>query len=128
MGKPYCVDLHTVAAQVGGLAQNKRYRVTAWVRPQAGTNFGIGARDQVDKPNGPNYARVTFDLSNRKILTSDGNARAGIEQVGEWLTAWIDLPTTDGQYVVNSYIYSNAQFSFAGDGKLGVLLGGVAVD
>jgi hypothetical protein len=120
--------LHTVAAQVAGLVKNERYRITAWVRPQAGANFGIGARDQVDKTDGSNKARVTFDLSNRKILTSDGNARAGIEQVGEWLTVWIDLPTTDGQYVVNFYIYSSAQFSYPGDGKLGVILGGVAVD
>jgi hypothetical protein len=120
--------LHTVAAQVAGLVKNERYRITAWVRPQAGANFGIGARDQVDKTDGPNKARVTFDLSNRKILTSDGNARAGIEQVGEWLTVWIDLPTTDGQYVVNFYIYSGAQFSYPGDGKLGVILGGIAVD
>ena len=120
--------LHTVAAQVAGLVKNERYRIKAWVRPQAGANFGIGARDQVDKTDGPNKARVTFDLSNRKILTSDGNARAGIEQVGEWLTVWIDLPTTDGQYVVNFYIYSGAQFSYPGDGKLGVILGGIAVD
>jgi hypothetical protein len=116
------------AAQVAGLIKNERYRIRAWVRPQAGANFGIGARDQVDKTDGPNKGRVTFDLSNRKILTSDGNARAGTEQVGEWLTVWIDLPTTDGQYVVNFYIYSGAQFSFARDGKLGVPLGGVAVD
>ena len=120
--------LHTVAAQVAGLVKNERYRITAWVRPQAGANFGIGARDQVDKTDGPNKARVTFDLSNRKILTSEGNARAGIEQVGEWLTVWIDLPTTDGQYVVNFYIYSGAQFSYPGDGKLGVIFGGIAVD
>ena len=61
------------------------------------------------------------------ILTSDGNARAGIEETGEWLTVWIDLPTTDGQYVVNFYIYSGGQFSYPGDGKLGVILGGVAI-
>jgi hypothetical protein len=120
--------LHTVAAQVVGLVKNERYRIAAWVRPQAGANFGIGARDQIDKPDGPNKGRITFDLSNRKILTSDGNARAGIEQVGEWLTVWINLPTTDGRYVVNFYVYSGAQFSYPGDGKLGVLLGGVAVD
>jgi hypothetical protein len=120
--------LHTVAMQVAGLAKNERYRITAWVRPQAGANFGIGARDQIDKMNGPNNGRVTFDLSNRKILTSDGNARAGIEQVGDWLTVWIDLATTDGRYVINFYIYSGAQFSYAGDGRLGVILGGVAVD
>jgi hypothetical protein len=83
---------------------------------------------QVGNSNPPKYARVTFDLSNRKVLTSDGNGRAGIEQGGEWLRAWIDLPTTDGNYVVNFYVYSGAQFSFAGDGKLGVLLGGVAVE
>lgn len=120
--------LHTVAAQVAGLIKNERYRITSWVRSQAGANFGIGARDQVDKTNGPNNGRITFDLSNRKILTSDGNARAGIEQTGEWLTVWIDLPTTDGQYVVNFYIYSGRQFSYPGDGKLGVILGGVAID
>jgi hypothetical protein len=120
--------LHTVAAQVAGLVNNERYRITAWVRPQAGANFGIGARDQVDKTNGANNGRVTFDLSNRKILTLDGDARAGIEQTGEWFTVWIGLPTTDGQYVVNFYIYSGAQFSYPGDGKLGVILGGVAID
>lgn len=98
------------------------------MRPQVGANFGISARDQIDKPEGPNKARITFDLSNRKILTSDGNARGGIEQVGEWLTVRINLPTTDGRYVVNFYVYSGAQFSYPGDGKLGVLLGGVAVD
>ena len=120
--------LHTVAAQVGGLIKNDRYRITAWVRPQAGANFGIAARDQIDKTNGPNNGRITFDLSNRKILTSDGNARAGIEQMGEWLTVWINLLTTDGNYVLNFYIYNGGEFSYVADGRAGVILGGIAID
>jgi hypothetical protein len=35
---------HTVAAEVGGLL-NRTYRITAWVKPQAGANFRIEAGD-----------------------------------------------------------------------------------
>ena len=80
--------------------------ISSWGKPSA-----EGPAAQVDKTNGPNNGRITFDLLNWKIFRHRmENARAGIEQTGEWLTVWIDLPTTDGQYVVNFYIYSGRQF------------------
>jgi hypothetical protein len=120
--------VHTVAVRVSGLAKNERYRITAWIRPQAGANFGIAARDQADKDNGPNNSRAIFDLAGRKVLSVNGNGKPGIELVGTWLTTWIDLVTTDGQYVVNFYVCDRQAESYAGDGKLGVVLGGIAAD
>ena len=120
--------LHTVAVRVNGLVKNERYRITAWIKPQAGANFEIAARDQADKDNGPNNARAIFDLADRRVLPADGNAKPGIEQVGDWLTVWLDLPTTDGQYVVNFYVCNGAAESYTADGRLGIILGGTAAD
>jgi len=82
--------VHTVAARVTGLTKNTRYRLTAWVRPLAGANFGIGARDQADMADGPNNSRAVFDLATQKVLITAGNGKPGIEEVGEWLdrTGW----------------------------------------
>ena len=113
---------------MSGLVKNENYRITAWVRPQAGANFGIAARDQAHKDNGPNNSRVIFDLYNQNVLSVSGNGKPGIELVGTWLTAWIDLVTTDGQFVVNFYVCNREAESYAGDGKLGVILGGIAAD
>jgi hypothetical protein len=120
--------LHTVAVRVNGLVKNERYRITAWIRPQAGANFAIAARDQADKDNGPNNARAIFDLAGRRVLSADGNAKPSIEQVGDWLTVWLDLLTTDGQYVVNFYVCNGDAESYAADGRLGIILGGTAAD
>jgi hypothetical protein len=120
--------VHTLAARATGLLKNERYRITAWIRPLAGGNFGIAARDQADKENGPNNGRAYFDLATQKVLVADGNARPGIEQVGNWLTVWLDLLTTDGQYVVNFYVCKGAAETYTGDGRLGVLLGGVSAE
>jgi hypothetical protein len=120
--------VHTLAVRVSGLVKNEKYRITAWIRPQAAANFEIAARDQVDKDDGPNNSRAIFDLASRKVLSANGNGKPGIELVGTWLTAWIDLVTTDGQYVVNFYVCDREAESYAGDGKLGVILGGIAAD
>ena len=120
--------IHTLAFRVNGLIKNERYRITAWIKPQAGANFGIAARDQAEKDNGPNNARAYFDLADRRILAAHGNGKPGIEQVGAWLTVWIDLLTTDGQYVVNFYVYSGDADTYRGDGKRGIILGGTAAD
>jgi hypothetical protein len=120
--------IHTLAFRVNGLVKNERYRITAWIKPQAGANFGIAARDQVAKDNGPNNARAYFDLAGRRILAAHGNGKPGIEQVGAWLTVWMDLLTTDGQYVVNFYVCSGDADSYRGDGRLGIILGGTAAD
>ena len=67
--------VHTVAVRVSGLVKNEKYRITAWVRPQAGANFGIAGRDQADKDNGPNNSRAIFDLYNQNVLPVSGNGK-----------------------------------------------------
>ena len=67
--------MHTLAFRVNGLIKNERYRITAWIKPQAGANFGIAARDQADKDNGPNNARAFFDLAGRRVLSAHGNEK-----------------------------------------------------
>jgi len=120
--------VHTLAVRVNGLVKNERFRITAWIRPQAGANLEIAARDQADKDNGPNNARAFFDLAGRTVLSTHGNAKSGIEQVGDWLTVWLDLLTTDGQAVVNFYICNGDAESYTADGRLGIILGGTAAD
>ncbi len=120
--------VHTLAVRLNGLVKNKRHRITAWVKPQAGANFGIAARDQADKDDGPNKGRAFFDLAGRSVLSVDGNAKPSIDQVGGWLTVWLDLLTTDGQYVVNFYVCSGSAESYTADGRLGIILGGTAAD
>jgi hypothetical protein len=119
--------VHTLAARVNGLIKNERYRITAWVKPQTGANFGIAARDQPDRDNGPNNGRVVFDLASQSVLSTQGNVKHGIELVGQWLTVWIDLLSVDGQFVVNFYICNGDSELFKGDGKLSIILGGIAV-
>jgi hypothetical protein len=120
--------VHTLAVRVNGLVKNERYRITAWIKPQAGATFEIAARDQADKDNGPNNARAFFDLASGKVLSVHGNGKPGIEQVGDWLTVWLDLLTTDGQFVVNFYVCDGDAESYTGDGRLGIILGGTAAD
>jgi len=120
--------VHTVAARINGLTKNERYRITAWVRPLAGANFGIAARDQPDNSDGPNNGRAIFDLAKQSVLMASGNGQPGLERVGEWLTVWLDQLTTDGQFVVNFYVCKGSADTYAGDGKLGILLGGVSPD
>ena len=120
--------VHTVAARVTGLIKNDRYRIMAWIRPLAGGNFGIAARDQVDKDNGPNNGRAIVDVAKGKILLTVGNAQPEIEQAGDWLTVWLELLTTDGQYLVNFYVCKGDADTYTGDGRLGVILGGISAD
>jgi hypothetical protein len=120
--------IHTLAFRVTGLVKNERNRITAWVRPVAGANFGIAARDQADRANGPNNARAFFDLTNQKVLLNAGNGKPGIDEVGDWLTVWLELLTTDGKYVVNLYVCNGVTESYAADGRLGVILGGISAN
>ena len=74
--------VHTLAVRVNGLVKNERFRITAWIRPQAGANLEIAARDQADKDNGPNNARAFFDLAGRRVSSAQGNAKSGIRAGG----------------------------------------------
>jgi len=71
--------VHTVAARINGLTKNERYRITAWVRPLAGANFGIAARDQPDNSDGPNNGRAIFDLAKQSVLRGSGKGQPGLD-------------------------------------------------
>jgi len=118
--------VHMVAVRVSGLRKDERYRITAWIRPQGGANFGISVRDQADKQDGPNKSLAIFDLARRDILSAEG--KSGIRQSGDWLAVWTDLLTTDGQYVINFYICNRDERSYMASGRFEVILGGLGVD
>lgn len=121
--------LHAVTALVAGLIKNETYRITAWIRPLSGANFAIEARDQAGKAAGSNNGHVIFDLANQKVLSATGNGKPGIREVGDWLTVWLDLPTSDGQYVVNFYVCDGkGAEAYAADGRLGMLFAGLSAD
>ena len=90
---------HSLVARYHGLNKNQVYRITAWVRPEAGGNVEVEALDQ---PSGTpvNRGIVIADLSSNKFLSVTASrrkaSRAG-RAIGE---SWIDLPTTDGQFLV----------------------------
>jgi hypothetical protein len=120
--------VHMVAVRVSGLIKNESYRITAWIRPQGVANFGISARDQADKQDGPNKNLAIFDLARRDILSAEGKGKPGIRQRGDWLAVWTDLLTTDGQYIINFYICNRDERSYMANGRFEVILGGIGVD
>jgi hypothetical protein len=119
---------HSLVVQYHGLNKNQVYRITAWVRPEAGGNVEIAALDQ---PAGTpvNRCLVIADLSNKKILSVDGAKAQGVEPgSGDWQKVWIELPTSDGQFLVAIRPTKGDADSYRGDGRLGVMLGGIQVD
>jgi hypothetical protein len=118
---------HSLVAQYHGLNKNQVYRVTAWVRPEAGGNVEVAA---LDHPSGApiNRGLVIFDLPNKIALSADGVKARGIEQgPGNWQKVWLDLATADGQLLVAVRPARGGSDSFTGDGMLGVVLGGIQV-
>jgi hypothetical protein len=116
---------HSLVAQYHGLNKNQVYRITAWVRPEAGGNVEIAALDQ---PAGTpvNHCLMIADLASRKILSVDGTKAQGIEPgPGDWKKVWIELPTSDGQFLVAIRPTKGDADSYRGDGRLGVILGGI---
>jgi hypothetical protein len=118
---------HSLVAQYHGLNKNQVYRITAWVRPEAGGNVEVAA---LDHPSGApiNRGLVIFDLPGKTALSTDGVKARGIEQgPGNWEKVWFDLATADGQFLVAVRPARGGLDSFAGDGRLGVTLGGIQV-
>ena len=126
---------HTLAVRFTTL-KNRMYRITAWVKPEAGGSFGIAASDVAN--TGANFGSGVFNLTGQRVhgswtsgisVLSAGSWRAGIgEGPGDWLKVWIDLPTSTGQFVINSYLCLGRSETFKGDGRLGVILGGFALE
>jgi hypothetical protein len=119
---------HSLVAQYHGLSKNQVYRITAWVKPEAGGNIEIAALDQ---PAGTpvNRGIIIVDLSGKKILSVDGPKAQGVEPgPGDWEKVWIELPTSDGQFLVAIRPTKGDADSYRGDGRLGVVLGGIQMD
>ena len=120
--------VHTLAVRLADLDPNRVYRITAWIKSQAGANFAIAARDRVEQENGPNNGMVVFDVPGQKVVSSEGVALPGMARDHEgWQEVWIDLRTSDGTFVVNFYVARGTATTYAGDGELGITLGGVEV-
>jgi len=118
---------HSLVAQYHGLNKNQVYRIVAWVRPEAGSNVEVEA---LDHPSGApiNRGLVIFDLTNKAALSTDGVRARGIEQgPGNWQKVWLDITTADGQFLVAVRPARGGSDSFQGDGRLGLILGGIQV-
>ena len=119
---------HSLVAQYRGLNKNQVYRITAWVKPEAGGNVEVSALDQ---PNGTplNQCTVILDLSSKTFLTVTGTKAHGVEQGPDnWRKVWLDLPTSDGQFLVAIRPAKGNSDDYKGDGRLGVTLGGIQMD
>jgi hypothetical protein len=117
---------HTLGGQFTGLSKNQHYRIAAWLKPEAGANVEVGV---ADNPNGKalNFAVGVFDLTQHTVLSGSGAVNdRGIEQgPGDWQKVWLDLPTSDGQFIFTIRPANGAAVTFKGDGKFGLILGGI---
>jgi hypothetical protein len=87
--------------------------------------------EALDQPSGTpvNRCLVVADLSNNKILSTDGAKAKGVEPGPDnWHKVWVDLPTTDGEFSVAIRPAKGNSDTFSGDGRLGVMLGGIQMD
>ena len=120
---------HTLAVRFSGLNKNRPYRVSAWVKPVAGGNVELAAFDRPDTDKPVNNGDAVFDLSNHQVLDASGVQDRDIEQHPDyWQKVWINVATSDGQLLVAIRPISGRRLLFRGDGKLGLILGGIEVE
>jgi hypothetical protein len=118
---------HTLGIQSTALDKNRIYRITVWVKSQAGANFEIEAGDHAS--TGQIYGAAIFDVAGNKVIKTVAAAQPGTERGPEgWQKVWIDLTTSTGQFAINFYVVSGGAIRFAGDGRLGTTLGGFSVE
>jgi hypothetical protein len=121
-------DRHVIAAQMTGLAKDQTYRIAAWIKPVAGGNVGLFAFDRADDQKRLNDGYGLFDLGSHQVLETSGVRERDIEQHSNgWQKVWIDLPTSDGSLFVAIRPLRNKKIQYDGDGRLGVILGGIEV-
>jgi hypothetical protein len=120
---------HTLAVRLTGLNINHAYRIAAWVKPVAGGNVELAAFDHPEADSPTNSGEAIFDLYNHQVLASYGGVQRDIEQhPNHWQKVWIDLTTSDGQFLVALRPAKGAVYMFDGDGRIGVILGGIEVE
>lgn len=118
---------HSLNAKLGGLDKNQTYRITVWVKPINGANLELLAYDQPDG-NPVNSSQVTYDLAAKTVLSATGAKAQGAEAAsGGWVMAWFELTTKDGQFGFLTRPTSGGSDTFKGDGREGVVLGGIQV-
>jgi hypothetical protein len=117
---------HTLAVRLTGLNKDQTYRVSAWVKSVAGGNVELAAFDRPDTDKPINNGDAIFDLSNHQVLDASGVQGSNIEQHRNyWQKVWINIPTSDGQLLVAVRPINGRGLLFPGDGKLGLILGGI---
>jgi hypothetical protein len=120
---------HTLAVRLTGLNKNQTYRIAAWVKPVAGGNVDLAAFDRPDTDKPVNNGDAVFDLSNHQVLDASGVQDRDIEQhPNHWQKVWINVATADGQLLVAVRPTMGKRLLFVGDGKLGLILGGIKAE
>ena len=120
---------HTLAVRLTGLSKNQTYRISAWVKSVAGGNVELAAFDSPDSDKPSNNGDAVFDLYNHQVLDESGIQGRDVEQhPNYWQKVWINLATSDGQFVVAVRPVYRRRLLFDGDGKLGLILGGIEVE
>jgi hypothetical protein len=115
---------HSLVVRYNDLNRNQAYRITVWVKPVAGGNVELAALDQ---PDGTpvNNASVFFDLSSKTVSAASGTKGRGIDQGPDnWQKVWLELPTTNGQFLVAIRPAKEGTNTYQADGRLGFILGG----
>jgi hypothetical protein len=122
-------DGHTLGVRLTGLNKNQTYRVSAWVKSVAGANVELAAFDRPDTDKPVNNGEAVFDLHNHQVLDATGVQDSDIEQhPNYWQKVWLNLATSDGQLLVAVRPVKGRKFLFVGDGKLGLILGGIQAE
>jgi hypothetical protein len=120
---------HTIAGQFRGLSKSQVYRITAWVKPEGGGNLEFEISDG-SSGQPLNHAVAIFNLAAHTVISTDVVAKQrGIDPGPDgWQKVWLDMMTSNGDIVVTLRPTLGGGVVFKGDGRLGVLLGGVEAD
>jgi hypothetical protein len=120
---------HLLAGQFSGLKKDRIYRVTAWIKSEGRGNLQVEIYDHGTSQQA-HYMQALFDLSDRKVLRGNGSTETrGIDQETDgWQKVWLDLTTSDGQIVFVLRPASGVETSYPGDGRVGLILGGIQAD
>ena len=86
----------------------------------------MSSRGRDQPPARPSTTASSSPISAIRFLSVSETQGQGIESgPGDWRKVWIDLPTTDGQILSRGAAGQRQCPTYHGDGRLGVILGGV---
>ena len=94
-----------------------------------GGNIELAAFDHPEADSPLNSGEAIFDLYNHQVVQSSGVVQRDIEQhPNYWQKVWIDLTTSDGQFLIAVRPARRGTYLFDGDGRIGVILGGIEAE